>query len=301
MIIDAHQHVWDLTKAEYSWLGPEVPLWNRTFEFAELRPQLKAAGVSATVLVQSADNAEDTALMRAVADEFAEVAAIVAYAPLGDAAAAATALDALADDRRIVGVRNLIHTLPDPDWILRPEVDEGLSVLEERGLTFDYVSVLPRHLEHVPVLATRHPDLKIVIDHLSSPPFGTDREPWWSLIAAAAEHPLVHAKVSGLYPGADSENWSSASLRPYLDHALHIFGPGRLMYGGDWPISIASGGYQHVFEELSEALADLDQAAAEAIWSGTAAAFYGIDPARLEAATQAWSDLDATNDQEATR
>ena len=42
MIIDAHQHVWDLERASYPWLGPELPLWNRTFTFEELRPTCTA-------------------------------------------------------------------------------------------------------------------------------------------------------------------------------------------------------------------------------------------------------------------
>jgi L-fuconolactonase len=81
MIIDAHQHVWDLTRAPYPWLGPHVPLWNRTFEFEELVPHLARNGVEATVLVQSDDDDGDTALMFEVADAHPTVVAIVAYLP----------------------------------------------------------------------------------------------------------------------------------------------------------------------------------------------------------------------------
>lgn len=287
MIIDAHQHIWDVENGDYPWLGPDLPLWNRTFTFEELLPQLQAAGVGACVTVQSADNAGDTALMIEAADAHPEVVAIVAYAPLEDAAGTAHTLETLAADDRVVGVRNLIHTQADPDYILRPDVDEGLGVLESAGKTFDLVSVLPRHLEHVPTLGERHPDLPIVIDHLSKPPIGEpDREPWWSLIAAAAANPRVYAKISGLYPGADPMNWNAEAIKPFIDRALELFGPSRLMYGGDWPISVASGGYQHVIDGLRAALADLGDSDAEAIWGGTAAAFYRISPQRLALAEQ---------------
>jgi L-fuconolactonase len=280
MIIDAHQHVWDLDRSPYSWLGPHVPAWNRTFTFAELQPQLRAAGVGATVLVQSDDHDGDTDLMLEVADAHPEVVAIVAYVPLERPAEAATRLAELRRDDRVVGVRNLIHDLPDPDFLLRPEVDEGLGVLAAADVTFDLVSVLPRHLEHVPVLSERHPDLRIVIDHLSKPPIGSDDvEPWWSLIAAAAENPLVHAKVSGLYPVEDA--------RPFVDRALELFGPDRLMYGGDWPISVTSGGYQHVYDGLRAATSGLSAAESEQLWSGTATRFYRIPGTRLTAAEAA--------------
>jgi L-fuconolactonase len=277
MIIDAHQHVWDLTRSPYAWLGPQVPEWNRTFTFEELQPHLTRNGVDATVLVQSDDHDGDTEYMRETADNHPEVVAIVAYAPLDRPADAAARLATLRADPRVVGVRNLIHDLPDPDHILRPEVDEGLGLLAAAGLTFDYVAVLPRHLEHVPTLSERHPDLRIVIDHLSKPPIGKDdTEPWWSLIAAAAENPLVHAKVSGLYPTTDA-------IRPFVDRALEVFGPSRLMYGGDWPISVAYGGYDAVFEGLRAVLEDLPAADQERIWSGTAREFYRIDAGRLAA------------------
>jgi len=277
MIIDAHQHVWDLQRSPYAWLGPHVPQWNRTFTFDELQPQLVAAGVGATVLVQSDDHDADTDLMLEVADAHPEVVAVVAYVPLERPAEAADRLARLRRDDRVVGVRNLIHDLPDPDFLLRPDVDEGLGVLEAAGATFDLVSVLPRHLEHVPVLSERHPDLRIVIDHLSKPPIGAaDHEPWWSLIARAAENPRVHAKVSGLYPVEDA--------RPFVDRALEVFGPERLMYGGDWPISVVAGTYQQVYDGLRAATAGLSEAESAQLWSGTAERFYAISPARLAAA-----------------
>lgn len=170
MIIDAHQHVWDLDRAPYPWLGPETPLWNRTFTFAEVQPALERNGVTGTVLVQSADNDQDTDLMLSVADEYpSTVAGIVVYVPLDQPEVAEARLTELRKNTKVVGVRNLIHNQPDPDWILRPEVDEGLSVLERAGVTFDYVAVLPRHLEHVPTLVERHPNLPIVIDTCPSP------------------------------------------------------------------------------------------------------------------------------------
>jgi L-fuconolactonase len=287
VIIDAHQHVWDLDRASYPWLGPQVPQWNRTFCFEELKPHLVRAGVGATVMVQSADNDADTDLMLAVADDHPEVAAIVVYVPLDRPEIAAHRLAELRQDTRAVGVRNLIHDLPDPDWILRPDVDEGLGVLEEGGVTFDYVSVLPRHLSHVPELSRRHPRLRIVIDHLAKPPIGSpEREPWWSLIAAAAENPLVYGKISGLYPGGAMQDWTPDSLRPFVDRALGVFGPTRLMYGGDWPISVAAGGYDHVFAGLVEVLDGLAEAEREDVMSGTARRFYAINEIRLAAALQ---------------
>lgn len=282
-VIDAHQHVWDPARAEYDWLGPDSTPLDRAIAFEELAPELRAAGVSYTVQVQSADNADDTALMRESASQHAEVVGIVGFAPLDDAAATAATLDGWAGDSLFVGVRNLIHNKPDPDWLLRPEVDAGLAVLAERGYAFDVVAVLPRHLELVPVIAERHPTLRMVIDHLAKPPVGLDSdEPWRTLIARAAEHPLVYGKVSGLYSAtADLGAWTTDLVRPHVEHALEVFGAERLMYGGDWPISVLAGGYTRVWNGLAPVFDELGSDDREQVLGRTAAQFYRLAPERL--------------------
>jgi L-fuconolactonase len=288
-IIDAHQHVWDPGRARYDWLTPELAPIDQTMAFAELEPELDRAGISATVLVQSADNDEDTALMLDVAAKNPRIAAVVAYAPLERPSEVAAHVESFRKDTLVVGVRNLIHNIPDPEWLLRPEVDEGLGVLEDAGLTFDLVAVLPEHLALVPTLGERHPRLRIVIDHLGKPPIGlADREPWWSLIEAAAENPLVFAKVSGLYSAAgDSGSWTPELIAPHLDRALECFGAARLMYGGDWPISMLSGGYARVWAGLSALFAELPSVERHDILGKTAVHFYGIDASRLAEAQAA--------------
>jgi L-fuconolactonase len=285
-IIDSHQHVWDPSRARYDWLTSDLAPIDRAIGFDELEPSLRRAGVDATVLVQSADNAEDTELMFETAAAHPQIVGVVGYVPLDRPAEASSALTALRRHPLFVGVRNLAHTRPDPDWLITPEVDEGLGLLEAAGVPFDMVGVLPRHLELVPIISQRHPGLTIVIDHLNKPPIGQDsREPWWHLIAAAAENPRVYGKVSGLYPLDAPTDWTADTVRPFVDRAIEVFGIHRLMYGGDWPISVLSGGYDHVWDELSVIFADLNPTDRARILGGTAAEFYGIPMDRLATAT----------------
>ena len=165
---------------------------------------------------------------------------------------------------------------------------ESLSVLEDAGLAFDLVGVLPRHLELVPELVERHPRLRIVIDHLAKPPIGRDsREPWWTLIAEAAAFPTVYGKLSGLYSATDDvAAWTPDLIGPFVDRAVEVFGAERLMYGGDWPISIMAGGYERVWAGLTEVFARYGAAEREAILGSTAREFYRLDERRLAAAQE---------------
>lgn len=281
VVIDAHQHVWDPGHVSYPWLTSESGILRRTYSIEELMPELDACGVEATVLVQAADSVEDTRWMQRVADDQPRVAGIVGWVPLDDPTRAAELLDDYASDPRIVGIRHLIHDEPDEDWLLRPAVQDGLALLAERGLTFDIVAVSERHLHHVSTIASAHPSLRLVIDHLGKPPIaGWEWKPWADALAAAAEHPNVYAKVSGLNTAAAS-GWTACDLAPYVNHAFDVFGAERLMYGGDWPVTLLAGDYRSVWQATAELLAKRSEAERAAVLGGTAATFYRIDERAL--------------------
>jgi L-fuconolactonase len=278
-IIDAHQHVWDLDRAEYSWLGPDAGPLNRTFELAEVLPELQAAGVTGTVLVQAADNDDDTDHMFAVARQNDIVVGVVGHLPLDDPDRAAARLAELQREPLFCGVRALIHDRADPDYLRRDDVDATLGLLEDAGVPFDVVGTLPEHLRAVLAISERHPRLAMVLDHLNKPPIGaSDREPWASLIGEVAANPLVYGKVSGLYSAVGQPgDWTVDTLRPVFDRALEVFGADRLMYGGDWPVSLIAGGYSRVWHGVAELLAPLATGDRQAILSGAARSFYQLD------------------------
>jgi L-fuconolactonase len=288
--IDAHQHVWDRARADYPWLQRDehAPI-ARAFGFAELAPQLDAAGVDATVLVQASDDPRDTALMLEVAAAERRVVGVVATAPLESPDATAEVLDRYGDDPVVVGVRTLIHDQPDPRWLVRGPVLESLALLDEAGLVFDVVAVLPEHLECALVVAERLPGLRLVLDHLGHPPLPDGGDPRWaSLLAGLAEHPQVAAKVSGLYPSGDPPVAERTErIRPAFEHALERFGPERLLYGGDWPVSVLHGGYRVTWASLAPLLDGLPDGDRRSILGGTAARWYRLDPERLRAAAAA--------------
>jgi L-fuconolactonase len=280
VIIDAHHHLWDPAKVEYPWLTEKLAPIDRRMEFDSLGPLLRANGIDRTVLVQSLDSDADTDYMLAQADAEPAIAAVVGWVPLERAADAAPRLAELQEHPRFRGVRCSINFEPDPDWLLRDDVAEGLALLEREGVPLDVVSVRRRHLEIVPILAGRYPALPLVLDHLSKPPIKKDAdwiEGWRANLARAAECPTVFAKVSGLFPARGAmDEWTVDDVRPFFEFALETFGADRLMWGSDWPIADLAGGYQRVWDALSTLFAELSPTERSALLGGTAARFYGI-------------------------
>jgi L-fuconolactonase len=278
VIVDAHQHLWDLEGGDYPWLGPHVAAIDRTFTPDEAEAELRAGGVTGSVLVQAADTLADTESMLAVATERPWVLGVVGWVPLVDPAATVRTLDRFAGEVRLKGVRHLMHDEPDADWVVQPNVLESLRVVAERGLTFDLIAVQPRHLEHAPTIAGAIPELRLVIDHLAKPPIAeAGWEPWAGLLAGAAEAPNVHSKISGLNTAADPTSWTAQDLLPYIEHAIEVFGADRLMFGSDWPVATLAGDYEQVLTATRVALAGRSADERADIFAGTATRFYGLE------------------------
>lgn len=278
LTIDTHQHFWNLSKVEYPWLTPDYAAIYKTFAPPDLAPHLKAAGIDKTVLVQSANSAEDTVSMLTQAECTDWIGGVVGWAPLYDHANAAKLLDRYAKHPKWRGVRHLNHDEPDPDWLVRKDVLRGLKLIEERGMTFDVVAIFPKHIGHVPALAAHAPNLTIIVDHMAKPPIKSKKiKDWRAAMKAAAQCPNVYVKISGLNTAANWTNWSAADLKPYIDATVELFGAERCMFGSDWPVAELAGTYVKVWQETKAALRGYSRKDIDAILGGTAQRVYRID------------------------
>lgn len=284
MNIDAHLHVWDPERAEYSWLGPDLSPIDRTVGFGEIASTLASLEVDGVVLVQAADNLADTQVMLDTAARHPQVVGVVAWAPLDEPDRLAAQLDILRAEPLVCGIRNLFHAHPR-EWATSPSVDRGIGRVAAADLPLDFVTSSPEALRDLPGIAERHPGLRLVVDHLGKPPIGgadDERREWRRLLAAAAANPLTYAKLSGLYAGVGPlDSWTEDGVRPFVEDALDVFGPDRLMWGSDWPIAVLAGGYERVRQAFEGLLAPLSVGERAAILGGTAERFYGL-PRRPE-------------------
>jgi L-fuconolactonase len=276
VIVDSHLHLWDLSTGRYGWLGPQHGDLFRSFPAAEAEQTLAAAGVDRAVLVQAEDAVRDTRFLLDAADRHPFVAGVVGWVRLDSPDEAAAQLDDYGRHPRFRGVRHLVHDDPRDDFLDLPEVRRSLRLLADRGLPFDVPDAWPRHLEAVSRLAADLPALTVVVDHLGKPPRGRDDyDAWAAALRDVAARPNAVAKVSGLQvPG---QPFTAAALRPVWDLALEVFGADRLMYGGDWPMTVPHGGYPAAWQVTQELVATLSPTDRAKVLAGTAVSVYGLE------------------------
>jgi L-fuconolactonase len=282
-LIDTHQHLWVPSERAYSWITPEFgPLFD-DFTPERLAPQIVEAGVTATVLIQAADTYEDTFYMLDVAAHYPVVKGVVGWVPFDRTNEARAALDVFTKNPNFKGVRNLTHDYgnekygSDDRWILRPEVLKTLALVEQTGLSLDYVAMNSEHIKTIPVLAEKFPKMKIVIDHFAKPDIKNKvMEPWATLMAEAAKFPNVYAKLSGLNTASDMANWTYKDWQPYVDHIVDVYGADRVMLGGDWPVCILAGDYVGVWKAQVDVISKFSPEEQEWMRSKTAKKFYNL-------------------------
>ena len=285
--IDAHQHFWQPARGDYGWLRADdaavAPLV-RDFLPADLAPLLRAHDVARTVLVQAAPSVAETEFMLALAAANEIVGGVVGWVDLADAQAASE-LARLAADSRLKGVRPMLQDLPAADWILEAPRPDALRALQRLGLRFDAL-VKPRQLAPLARFVRAWPELPVVIDHAAKPPLAArwNDEPmraWRRDMAALAAAPQVHCKISGLLTElapADrvTPEAAIARLRPVVDALLAWFGPGRLMWGSDWPVLTLAGRYADWVAVSDALLGPLSDAERAQVLHDGARRFYGL-------------------------
>ncbi|MET7420820.1 amidohydrolase family protein [Dactylosporangium sp. NPDC005555] len=274
--MDAHHHLWDLDDG-YTWLDdPALAPIRRTFGPADLRPELAAAGVARTVLVEGGLCAlsETPVLLRHALDT-PEIAGVVAWADPSDPPL--EYYRGLPGAGYLVGLRAQVQAEP-AGYLDAAEVRAGLRAIGAAGLAFDLV-VRPDQLRECARLAADLPEVRFVLDHLGKPPLRSGSpQPWRDDLGLLARCPNVTAKLSGLVTEAEWSSWTVSDLRPYVRAAIDLFGPERLMFGSDWPVCLLAASYRRVLETVVELLQDLLQDTERAaVFGGTAAAVYQLD------------------------
>lgn len=279
-IIDTHVHLWDPAHFHIPWLSSAERI-NTRFLAPEYAEHTRGVQIDACVYVE-VDVAPHYALLEAqyintLARTMSKIKGIVAAAPVEYGEQARAYYAALAAiGPRIKGVRRLFQGESDPNFAMRPEVITGVSLLAEYGLSFD-LCIFHHQLPAVIELVKRAPKVQFILDHVAKPSIKTgELDPWRAHMRALAALPNVVCKISGMANEADMGAWRPADLQPYVAHVLEVFGEDRVMYGGDWPVSLLATSYIEWVQTLDELTAHLSERAKRKLWMENARRVYRL-------------------------
>ncbi|MEC4016694.1 amidohydrolase family protein [Streptomyces sp. H27-D2] len=277
--VDAHHHLWDLARRDQPWMdGPWADPIRRTYALGDLEDALTGHSIEATVVVQASSSYDETRELLALAGRPNRIAGVVGWADLTDPELPAVlfGLRAGPGGERLVGIRHQVQDEPDPRWLARADVRRGLALLAEEGLVYDLL-VTPRELPAAVEAARALPQLEFVLDHGGKPSIADGgRQPWADGITGTAALPNVVCKLSGLVTEADWAKWGPDQVLPYARHLLDAFGPGRVLFGSDWPVCTLAAPYDQVLALAEWATAHLTGREHAAVLGGNAARTYRL-------------------------
>jgi predicted TIM-barrel fold metal-dependent hydrolase len=151
-------------------------------------------------------------------------------------------------------------------------------------------------LADVADLAAAFPDTVVVLDHFGGPlAVGSyaDRRAeamaeWLDGMRRLARHENVVVKLGGLtnpyfqditfrrQAGPPTSDQLAASLRPFVEPTIDLFGPGRCMFESNFPVDKPTASYVNLWNAFKKLTTDFGRTDREALFGGTAARAYGL-------------------------
>jgi predicted TIM-barrel fold metal-dependent hydrolase len=189
-------------------------------------------------------------------------------------------------DPRWVGIRGYLWG-PAEGITLSPAQLASLRDLARRGMSLDIISrgdetPTPKNPKPlVEALCQAVPNLRIIIDHLAGAKGVTPTASWELSIRRLADLcPNLYIKFSSFYDmfQTDPQQWHAptdlAPYKPAFDVLMSAFGPDRLIWGSNWPVSDQGGSFEDQIRIAEEYLAPFGTEIRDKVMFKNALKFY---------------------------
>jgi L-fuconolactonase len=273
--IDSHHHLWKYSQSDYPWMLEGMESIRRDFLVPELERTIHEAKIDGVVTVQARQSLLETDWLLDLASRHDIIRGVVGWVPLTDPAVASH-LEKYWDYPKLKAVRHVLHDEPDDLYMLREDFNRGVAQLEDVGLRYD-ILIFERHLPQTVHFVDRHPNQIFIIDHIAKPRIKDHLlSPWREQMRDLARRENVYGKLSGLVTEADWKVWTQEDMQPFIDTVLESFGPNRLMFGSDWPVSLVACPYEKWIEVVERSTPSLSPSERDCLFGGTAKEAYRL-------------------------
>jgi L-fuconolactonase len=288
MKIDTHQHFWHFEPQDFPWISEDMPILRRHQGPVDSRTGMDTCGVLGVIAVQARCCPEETDFLLDLAASHPHILGVVGWTDLASATLEAD-LARWHGQAKLRGFRHLLQDEPDLAAVIsNPAFNQGIACLQRRQLVCD-VLVFAHQLPTVINFCARHDQHALVLDHVGKPAirdwqkYPESRRQWTQDLQQLARLPHVSCKLSGLVTEADWQHQDDPSaidiqsIEQCFDVVLEAFGPGRMMFGSDWPVCQLAADYQAVHAiAQSWAASRLDSQEQQAFWGANAVRIYGL-------------------------
>jgi L-fuconolactonase len=281
-IVDTHQHLWDLSKFRLPWLR-KVPKLNRSYlpqDYQEAIANLPGKIVKSVYMEVDVAPEQQQAEAEYIIDLIKQgrgptVAAVISGRPASDGFK--KYITRFKDRPSIKGVRQVLHTDDTPaGYCLQKEFIKGIQLLGELGMSYD-LCLRPGELLDGAKLIDASPNTRFILDHCGNANVQVkDRSQWARDMAAVAKRKNVVCKVSGIVASAKMGEWTADDLAPIVNHTLEVFGPDRVLFGGDWPVCTLAATYKQWVEALQSIVSSRSERERRKLFHDNAIRFYGL-------------------------
>jgi L-fuconolactonase len=281
-IVDTHQHLWNLTKFRLPWVKEGDPL-ARTFGLDDYRKATEGLNVVKSVymevdLAPEQQQAEaDYIIDVCKGGQSTTVAAVISGRPGTDGFAPYARQ--FKGSKYVKGIRRVLHVPETPAGTCRTkEFIRDIRLLGQLGLSFDLCVRAPE-LPDMDYLVGECPDTRFILDHCGNAKVderGKERDQWRKDMETIARHKNIVGKVSGIVASAKPGHWGPDDLAPIVNHTLAVFGPDRVMFGGDWPVCTLAATYRQWVEALKAIVKGRPEDEQKKLFHDNATRFYGL-------------------------
>jgi predicted TIM-barrel fold metal-dependent hydrolase len=288
MMIDTHQHLWDLSKFQLPWLEGAPEVLRRSYRTQEYREATRGLNIQAVYMEVDVDPAQHPQEVEHVAElsrsgEHPTIAAVVGGRPAS--AEFARYLARLKKHPEVKGVRQVLHgDSTGPGYCLQKEFIRGVQQLGENGLSFD-LCMRPGELLDGVQLAEQCPGTRFIVDHCGNADptafaknaAGPTHDPdaWRRAMEKLADRPNTICKISGIVARAP-KGWTPGDLAPIVNHCLDAFGPDRVVFGSDWPVCLLGAALRDWVDALTTIVADRPAEERDKLWRDNAVKHYSL-------------------------
>jgi len=244
MIIDSHQHFWNYDPVRDSWIDESMGSIRKNFLPEDLKTILLENKIEGCISVQADQSEAETEFLLSCADKNHFIKGVVGWVDL-TAENVEARLAHYSNNSLFKGVRHIVQSEKD-DYLLRKDVQNGISKLAKYNLTYD-ILVFPKQLPSVLDLVDRYPEQNFILDHIGKPNISKPmNETWKANITTLSKFENVSCKISGMVTETENFSFADKDFEPFMDHVFNSFGSNRLLFGSDWPVCNLATNYKKV-------------------------------------------------------